>query len=269
PYIKQIDYWLWSGNLISWQPYDLKDGIHYDKFFGVPLIRDTSNFFTVLNENSNKNVWVITSYSIRRPDHIDPLIYNFLEENNQYKMITGKDDISSAYLFPAMESGSRNYLMYSNVEPTSEEIIKVNLDDGKYIFSFNEPGNFKYLNYGWSGMDEIGTWTNQKESLLFLSFKDHTNYNLDIIMMPLYTPEIDQTVEIFFNGNNIGKFTLDNPGLKKYTITIRKELLKEEYNVLQFKFKYLLSPRQLGISSQDSRNLAVYFNEIIFYKEKI
>ncbi|GAH95173.1 unnamed protein product, partial [marine sediment metagenome] len=36
--------------------------------------------------------------------------------------------------------------------------------------------------------------------------------------------------------------------------------------VLKFKFKYLLSPRQLGISIQDSRNLAVYFNKIDFYK---
>jgi len=265
PYIKQIDYWLWSGNLISWQPYDLKDGIYNDKFFGVPLIRDISDFFKVLNENSNKNVWVITSDSIRKPAHIDSLIFNFLKENNQYKMRTGKDNISSVYLFPAMENGSRNYLMYSNVEPTSEEIIKVNLDDGKYIFSFNEPGNLKYLNYGWSGMDEIGTWTNQKESLLFLNFEDQTNYSLDITMMPLYTPEIDQIVEIFLNGNNIGKFTLDSPEQKKYTLTIPKELLIEEYNILKFKFKYLISPIQLGINN-DNRNLAVYFSKIDFYK---
>lgn len=266
PYVKQIDYWLWSGNLISWQPYDLKDGIYYDKFFGVPLIRDLSDFLKVLNENSDKNVWVITSDSIRKPAHTDSLIFNFLKENDQYKMITGKDNISSAYLFPALEDGSRNYLIYSNLEPTSEDIIKVNLDDGKYIFSFNEPCNSQYLNYGWSGMDEVGTWTNQKESLLFLSFKDNTDYNLDITIMPLYTPEIDQTVEIFFNGNDIEKLTLDSPGLKKYTITIRRELLKDGYNILKFKSKYLLSPRQLGISNQDSRNLAVYFNEISFYK---
>jgi len=265
PYIKQIDYWLWSGNLISWQPYDLKGGIYYDKFFGVPLIRDISDFFKVLNENSNKNVWVITSDSIRKPAHIDSLIFNFLKENNQYKMITGKDNISSVYLFPAMKSGSRNFLMYSNVEPTSEEIIKINLDDNKFTFSFNEPSNSKYLNYGWSGMDEIGTWTNQKESLLFLSFKDHTNYNLDITMMSLYTPEIDQTVEIFLNGNNIGKFTLDSPEQKKYLLTIPKELLIEEYNILKFKFKYLISPIQLGINN-DNRNLAVYFSKIDFYK---
>ncbi|GAG70364.1 unnamed protein product [marine sediment metagenome] len=114
-------------------------------------------------------------------------------------------------------------------------------------------------------MDEIGTWTNQKESLLFLSFKDHTNYNLDITMMSLYTPEIDQTVEIFLNGNNIGKFTLDSPEQKKYTLTIPKELLIEEYNILKFKFKYLISPIQLGINN-DNRNLAVYFSKIDFYK---
>ncbi|GAH95215.1 unnamed protein product, partial [marine sediment metagenome] len=67
---------------------------------------------------------------------------------------------------------------------------------------------FKKISTIWSFIDELGTWANQKESLLFLNFEDQTNYNLDITMMPLYTPEIDQIVEIFLNGNNIGKFTL-------------------------------------------------------------
>ncbi|GAG93798.1 unnamed protein product [marine sediment metagenome] len=46
---------------------------------------------------------------------------------------------------------------------------------------------------------------------------------------------------------------------------ILKELLIEEYNILKFKFKYLISPIQLGINN-DNRNLAVYFSKIDFYK---
>jgi len=262
PYIKQIDYWLWSGNLISWQPYDLKDGIYYDKFFGVPLIRDISDFFKVLNENSNKNVWVITSDSIRKPAHIDSLIFNFLKENNQYKMITGKDNISSVYLFPAMENGSRNYLMYSNVEPTSEEIIKVNLDDGKYIFSFNEPSNSKYLNHGWSEVEPYGTWSNSKESSLFIDFNEKEDYKISMELKPLFSTDYTQVIKICLNEKLIGEEILDSPEFKILTLKIPCEYIKlDTYNSFSLHFKYIKKPIDLGLGT-DTRRLTVMFKYI-------
>jgi len=264
PYTKQINYWMWSGNLISWQPYKFKDGIYYDNFFGIPLLRDLFDFLKILNENSNKNIWVITSNSIRIPGHIDPLISNFLKEHNQYKMMTGKDNISSVYLFPALRGKNRNYEMYSNIVPESNEIIRVEASDDKYTFLFNKPDNYDYLKYGWSGMNEFGTWADQKSSVLFLDFEEQADYNLNITMMPLANPDTDQEVEIFINSNSIGEFVLENMELTEYTVTIPEELIIEEYNILEFRFKYLTSPVQLGISN-DNRNLAVHFSKIDFY----
>jgi len=267
PYTKQIDYWMWSASLFAWQPYDLKNGIYYDKFFGVPLVRDIFDFFRILNENSNKNIWVITSNSIRIPAHIDSRISKFLEENSQYKLKTGKDGICSAYLFPALDKGNRNYSLYSEIKLSPEEIIIIKLDENnKYNFSFTDSKNSNYLKYGWSDIENQGTWTDQKESLLFLKFEDSANYKITITMMPLYSPEFNQRVEIYLNQNNIEKFTFTSPGSKEYIIFIPEEFLNEEYNILNFKFRYALSPIALNINNNDSRNLAVYFNKIIFSK---
>jgi len=265
-YIKQMDYWMWSANLISWQPYKVRDGVYYDNFFGISLIRDLFDLQKVLNENSDKNVWIATTDSIMKAGHVDPLIYNFLEENNQYKMITGKDNISSAYLFPALKGENRNYSMYPNIIPGSNEIIKVEASNDGHTFLFNEPDNYDYLKYGWSDIESIGTWANQKSSVLFLDFEEHADYNLNITMMPLPDPDLDQEVEILLNSSSIGKFVLEDMGLTEYTVTIQEKLLTGEYNILEFRFKYLMSPIQLGIN-KDHRNLAVYFSKIDFCRQ--
>ena len=98
-YIKQLDYWMWSANLVSWQPYRSIDGIYYDNFFGKPLIRDLFDLQKVLNENPDKNVWIAAIDDISKTGHVDSMIVQFLEDNSQYIEITGKDDVSSAYLF--------------------------------------------------------------------------------------------------------------------------------------------------------------------------
>jgi len=55
--------------------------------------------------------------------------------------------------------------------------------------------------------------------------------------------------------------------LTEHAVTIPEELIIEGYNILEFRFKYLISPIQLGINN-DNRNLAVYFNKIDFYIQK-
>lgn len=269
PYTQQIDYWIWSANLFAWQPYDLKDGKYYDKYQGVPLIRDVFDFFKVMNKNSNKNVWIITSNSIRIPAHIDIRISEFLKQNEQYKLKIGKDGICAAYFFPALHNENRNYSYYSDIKPEPEEIIKVKLEDEKYLFSFNDSKNQNFLKNGWSAIENQGTWADQKESILFLQFDNITDYKLDITMMPLYTPDFAQEVKIYLNDNSIKKIAFVSHEAKKYTISIPKELLKDEYNILKFEFKYTLSPIQLNINNNDNRNLAVYFKEMIFYEGEL
>ena len=61
PYTKKVDYWLWTGNLVSWQPYHQAGDEIRDDTYGVVVIRDIFKFIEVLNKNYDKNIWVIGS----------------------------------------------------------------------------------------------------------------------------------------------------------------------------------------------------------------
>ncbi len=264
-YIKQVDYWMWSANLVSWQPYRSRDGVYYDNFFGVPLIRDLFDLQKVLNENPDKNVWVAAIDNISKSGHVDSLIVGFLEENSQYIEITGKDGVSSAYLFPALKDGNRAFSMYSGVIPIEDEIIEVTADSSEFTFLFSDQENDNYLRYGWSIIEEMGSWTDQKSSLLFLDFEEISDYFLDLTMRSMPEPEIIQEVEVFLNGISIGRFILENIELTEYTAVLPGELLVEEYNILEFRSRYLINPYKLGIS-EDLRNLATYFSKMELHK---
>ena len=155
--------------------------------------------------------------------------------------------------------------MYSSVIPGKDKTINVTLDKNEFTFLFNDKDNEKYLQFGWSAVENIGTWTNQKSSILFLDFEQHSDYYLDLTMASLPDPDAIQEVEIFLNGDGIGKFKLENLELTNYTVAIPAELLVEDYNILEFRPKFLRSPMQLGIND-DSRKLAVYFSKLKFYK---
>ena len=260
-HIKQIDYWMWSANLISWQPYKSRDGIYYDNFFGAPLIRDLSDLIKVLNDNPDKNIWIASIDSIARAGHVDQMIVEFLEKNSQYIEITGKDGISCAYLFPASENEDRGLWVYDDLTVEEDEIIEA---DGEFVFLFNDGENDNYLRHGWSFIENAGTWTNQKSALLFLDIKDHQDYKLDLAIKALPDPDVTQELEVFLNGSSIGYFVLENLELAEYTAIIPAGALKDEYNILEFRSKYLMSP-MLGIN-EDPRNFAVYFSRLKIYE---
>jgi len=264
-YMGQVDYWIWSANLVSWQPYELRDGIYYDNYFGIPIIRDVFDLQKVLNENSDKNIWVATTKCIVEPGHIDPMIYEFFQEHSQYKKITGVDGLGSAYFFPGLESGNRDFSVYSEIVPETDEIINVRIDNDGFTFLFSDTENSDYLRHGWANIEDMGTWANQKSAILFLNFQEFSDYDLDIMMKPLTGLESEQEVEILLNGNSIKRFILENTDFSLYTVNIPAELLSEGYNMLELRFKSIISPLQLGINN-DNRNLAVYFSEIQIHK---
>jgi len=265
-YAKQVDYWLWSGNLVSWQPYRMSDdGIYYDNFFGIPLLRDLQDLLAALDENSDKDIWVLTTDSIIEPGHVDPMVYDFLINNSQYKEITGNDGIGSAYLFPETDKSSRSLYRYLHEISGPEEVISVDFGDGVFSFLFNDEKNNKYLKYGWSNIEDNGTWSNRKSAILFLDFKEISDCNINITMKPL--PQLDtvQEVEVILNGESIDGFMLKYQEFTRYSTVIPGDLLESGVNILEFRAKIVTSPFNLGLNN-DTRDLAIYFGQIDIYK---
>jgi 4-amino-4-deoxy-L-arabinose transferase-like glycosyltransferase len=58
PYTGKVDYWLWTGNLVSWAPYHNEGNKVIDDTYGVEVLRNLTSFINVLNENTDKNIWV-------------------------------------------------------------------------------------------------------------------------------------------------------------------------------------------------------------------
>jgi hypothetical protein len=263
-YTRQIDYWLWTAGYSTWQPYVFKDGKTYDEFYGVPVIRDLYQLYKVLNNNSDKNIWLITSNSIRVPSHITPDVAEFINSQEQYKKVVGKDGVCAAYLFPKTNQPTRGFFF----TPVKENIINVKIfGNNPFVIGFGNKKNQQYLKYGWSQIEQGGTWADREYSILFLNFEEKQDYTITIDSMPLFDPAKKQEMKIILNGTEIGNVTFQDSKAIQYSFEINKDLIKTDgYNILEFNYKYLLNPLSLGISS-DTRNLAVYFTRIAFRKK--
>lgn len=262
-YTRQIDYWLWTADLENWQSNVHKDGKVYDEFFNVPVIRDIYQLYKVLNNNSDKNIWLITSNSIRVPSHITPDVAEFINSQEQYKKVVGKDGVCAAYLFPKIDQPTRRFFFI----PTKENIINVKIvGNNPFVIGFGNKKNQQYLKYGWSQMEPEGTWADKEYSILFLNFEEKQDYTITIDSMPLFDPAKKQEMKIILNGTEIGNVTFQDSNIGQYSFEIKKDLIKTDgNNILEFNYKYQFSPISLGISS-DSRNLSVYFRRIAIQK---
>jgi hypothetical protein len=262
-YTRQIDYWLWTAGYSTWQPYVYKDGKIYDEFYGVPVIRDLYQLYKILNNNSDKNIWLITSNSIRVPSHITPDVAEFIKSQEQYKKVVGKDGICSAYLFPAISDIKRGFFF----EPLPEEIVNVKIfNNNPFVIGFANKKNQQYFKVGWSQIEPQGTWADRNYSILFLKINDKKDYEIKISAMTLFVPDNAQEMKVIFNNKEIGSINFKDSDVHEYSFNISSKLVKTDiYNIMEFNYKYLFSPLTLGLSS-DTRNLAVFFQRITIEK---
>ena len=259
-YTGQIDYWLWTTDLENGQFYVYdKDGKIYDEYFGVQVIRDLYQLFKVLNNNSNKNIWLIASNPADVPDNIAPDVSEFIKSKEQYKIITGKGGLYSAYLFPKNNQPTRGFFF----TPAPEHILNIEVfDNNPFVISFGNKENQPYLKYGWSDMESNGTWAVGEYSALFMNIEEKQNYTIAIEAMAFFDPEKKQEMKIILNGTEIGNITFKDSNIGQYAFEIKTNLIKvDSYNTLEFNYKYQFNPKSLGISS-DSRDLSVYFGKI-------
>ena len=262
PYTKQFDHWLWSATLKDWKPFDIKNDIYYDKYFGNTLIIDAYQLRNFLNENQNKNIWVITTASLYNKIHIDPGIKEFIFEKEDYMIYTGSDKTTRVYYFPKDETGKRFFTGTSDIKPATEEIIYFKPKEEKLLIDFTDPNNSKYLNHGWSETENIGTWSDSKESSLFIILSEKANYKMKMELRSLPSPDEDQTFKLYFNGELVANEVLYSPDSKTIDFIIPGEYVELDIpNRLILQFKYAKKPIDLGLGP-DRRRLSVLFKYI-------
>ncbi len=267
PYTGKVDYWLWSGNLESWQPYHQEaDGEIRDDTYGAEVIRDLNKFIEVMNENIDKNIWLIASYSLNIPEHIDPVFRQFLDSRQENLVLTGRDNTARLYYFPKMSEAERISIKDFNA-PVLENTLRPG-ENGVIYLDFTDPASNSYLIAGWGDVEEnIGTWGMGEMSVLYIDIKG-SKFDVDedstmtLIVKPLQHQELIQAVTIKINGNIIDKIELikkEDFGL--YTVDVNRSVFTDEINVLEFGYSYSYTPLELGLGP-DSRDLAVMFRSL-------
>ena len=266
PYTRRIDYWLWTGNLVSYQPYHEENGEVRDDTYGAVVIRDIFKFMDVFNDNYDKNIWVNLSYSMLYPEHIDPAFRGFFDKKKDNLVLMGRDNVSRLYFFPKSDKKNR-VLITGFIEPVEDNTI-IPDDDGRVFLDFTNDNTNKYLISGWGKVEKAtGTWGLDGRSILFIDATDSSfdiakESTLKITAHPLPHPELIQELSIYINGEQAYTLELDEKdNFKEYSVRLEPGLFKQGLNVIEFRYSYSFTPLELGLGS-DGRNLAVLFKGI-------
>ncbi|MCL6088033.1 MAG: glycosyltransferase family 39 protein [Actinobacteria bacterium] len=262
PYTGKINYWLWTGNLVSWAPYHNEGNKVIDDTYGVEVIRSLMAFVNILNENANKNIWVLTNQSLFTKEHIDSSIRKLLDSYSGNLVLTGRDDVSRLYYFPKIISGQR--IMLENIfNPTIDNIIKMQAKD-EIDFDFRSDSAQKYYIYGFSNVEKgVGTWAIGDTSIMFINPDDLSgDLEFNVTARPLDNKKERQKIAVFINGNKVSEFEFSvTDDFSQFGFKVSKQLLRSGTNDLVFKYKYSITPRELNISN-DGRNLSVLFQKM-------
>ena len=262
PYTGKVDYWLWTGNLVSWAPYHNEGNKVVDDTYGVEVLRSLMAFINILNENTEKNIWVLTNKSLYTKDHVDPSIRQLLDKCSQNLVLIGKDDVSRLYYFPKTSDNQRISLE-KVFNPSNENIIKIQ-DKNMIDFDFTNKNAQKYLIYGFSNVEKgYGTWAVGDTSVMFLNVGDLvSDYEFIIKAKPLDNKKERQKLVFFVNGYKIGDFDFTQTDyLSSFSFKVSKDKLKPGVNDIVFKYKYSTEPKELNISN-DARELSVLFKDM-------
>lgn len=97
-YAGRCDYWLWSAGKGAWDAYIVKEGVPYDRYLGIPLIRNLAQFKDLLRQTKNR-VWVITTPSWNDRGHIQPELARYLINQPDKIQYHSQDGSSKVFLF--------------------------------------------------------------------------------------------------------------------------------------------------------------------------
>lgn len=264
PYTGRLDYWLWTGNLVSWAPYQKAGNLYIDDTFGIELIRSAVDLLQLFESEKERDIWITTSPSLSIPEHVSPEVKVLLDKYPDNFVLMGRDGLSGLYYFP---SGERRPSFF-DLNPATENNI-IDVSDGIADIYFSDPENNRYLIFGMDNVEEgVGSWGINNVSILYLGLKENSSYEMTIIAKPLIDNSQNQAIDFFLDGRNIEtiEFDFDN-AFNQYVVGFSTGQLKDWPSLLKMQYKYSISPSELGITS-DSRNLAVLFSRIVIEEIK-
>jgi 4-amino-4-deoxy-L-arabinose transferase-like glycosyltransferase len=112
-YSGRVDYWLWSGGPGTWDAWEKTADGWKDFYVGARWLNNLEDLRKVVEESPKRRVWLVTSPSLLRKDHINAEIRDYVAVKNADKLaFRGKDGMSEVYVWNASEltAGGRRAL---------------------------------------------------------------------------------------------------------------------------------------------------------------
>jgi len=109
-YVGRVDYWLWSGGPGTWDAWEKVGDIWKDFYVGARWIDNLDGLRKVIEGHTGGRVWLVTSPSLLRTDHIKQEIRDYVAVQNADKLVfRGKDGMSEVYVWndPGLIAGGR------------------------------------------------------------------------------------------------------------------------------------------------------------------
>ncbi|MDD8014088.1 MAG: glycosyltransferase family 39 protein [Acidobacteriota bacterium] len=98
-YAGRVDYWLWSGGPGTWDAWEQTPEGWKDFYVGARWINSLDGLQAVIDQNPDRRIWIITSPSIFRTDHISPDIAGFIRGAPEKLVYRAQDGMCEAYLW--------------------------------------------------------------------------------------------------------------------------------------------------------------------------
>lgn len=98
-YAGRVDRWLWTGGPGTWDAWEKTDEGWRDVYIGAGWINTLDGLEDMIKSRHEQRVWLITSPSVQRRDHINREIANFLERNEDRTVFIARDGVSRVYLW--------------------------------------------------------------------------------------------------------------------------------------------------------------------------
>jgi len=150
-YAGRVDYWLWSGGPGTWDAWEKTPEGWKDVYIGAKWINNLVGLQKVIEENPNKRIWIITSPSILRTDHINKEIASFIKGNSEKLVFRGKDGMSEVYLWHDKEkklTGQRHVLEAEWLPlPAGKILYQLDASKGSALFLDREKDKRNFINF--------------------------------------------------------------------------------------------------------------------------
>jgi len=266
PYSGPVDYWLWTGDLVSWAPYQKKGDYYFDDTYGVRVLRSFADLYDVLNEHAAQNVWIATSYSLLTKEHIDPIILDFFDARVEELVLRGRDETARLYYFPKTDEALRIPITAFFQE---DEVSAIDLKSAdRFRMDLSDPDMAPYLSFGFSRTEPgTGTWSQGGSSFMLLDAQPGTDYVLEITAKPFALPGKVQSLTLFVNSHKVATAHFrEVEDFSTVVFEIPSAYIIDGTGYMGFEYAYAVSPLELGLSS-DIRKLALFFKEISMAKK--